>query len=148
MTFRKILCPVDFSEPSREAMKVAAGLAAESNAELTLVHVWQWPIRMSEVNLMQSSLLEHERKQMEVALDGWKSEVEALGAKPVSVKVLTGVPWKTIVDEIAEEPRYDLVVMGTHGRTGIKRVLLGSVAERVARHADCPVFLARTRAAA
>lgn len=147
MMFRKILCPVDFSEPSREALKTAARLAADATAELTLVHVWQSPVRLSEETLMQSDLLEHERKQAETALAGWKAEAESVGAKSVTIKVLAGLPWRVIVDEIASTPGYDLVVLGTHGRSGIMRVLLGSVAERVARHADCPVLLVRRRAA-
>ena len=147
MTFRKILCPVDFSDASREALKTAARLAADSAAELTLLYVWEMPIRVSDVNLMQSDLMEHERKQAEAALARWKAEVESPGAKALAVKVLAGVPWKVIVDEIASDPSYDLLVMGTHGRTGILRMLLGSVAERVARHADCPVLLVRSRAA-
>ena len=96
---------------------------------------------------MQSDLLEHERKQAETALAGWKAEAESVGAKSVTIKVLAGLPWRVIVDEIASTPGYDLVVLGTHGRSGIMRVLLGSAAERVARHADCPVLLVRRRAA-
>lgn len=147
MPFRKILCPVDFSEPSREALKAAARLAAEMSAELTLLYVWESPVRLSEAQVTQSDLMEHERKQGETALAAWKPEAEALGAVGVTIKVLVGAPpWKMIVDEVASNPGYDLLVMGTHGRTGIVRVLLGSVAERVARHADCPVLLVRNRA--
>jgi nucleotide-binding universal stress UspA family protein len=146
MTFRKILCPVDLSEPSREALKTAARLAADANSELTLLHVWQSPVRLSEETILQSGVLEHEQNRAEAALAGWKAEADSLGAKSVAIKVLAGVPWKVIVDEVASHPGYDLVVLGTHGRTGIMRVLLGSVAERVARHADCPVLLVRSRA--
>lgn len=146
MPFRKILCPVDFSEPSREALATAARLATEGDAELTLVHVWQAPLQVSEsAIILQSELLEDVRKQAEAALAAWKTEVEGLGARHVTAKLLGGVPWKVIVDEIAADPSYDLVVMGTHGRTGIRHVLLGSVAERVSRHSDCPVLLVRSR---
>jgi nucleotide-binding universal stress UspA family protein len=147
MTFRKILCPVDFSEPSREALTAAARLAADAAAELTLVYVWQSPVRLSEEALMQTDLLEHERKQAETSLAKWKAEAESVGAKSVTIKVLAGLPWRMIVDEVASTPGYDLVVLGTHGRSGIMRILLGSVAERVARHADCPVLLVRRRTA-
>lgn len=147
MRFRKILCAVDFSEPSREALNTAAGLTAAPTAELTLVHVLHSPVRFSEVKLIQSDLLEHERKQAETTLASWKADAESLGAKVVATKVLGGVPWKAIADEVASNPSYDLLVMGTHGRTGIMHVLLGSVAERVARHADCPVLLVRRRTA-
>jgi universal stress protein A len=146
MTFRKILCPVDFSEPSREALKTAARLASDATGDLTLMYVWESPVRLSEVTLMQSDLIEHERKVAGAALARWKTEAESLGAKSVAIKVLAGAPWKVIVDEVTSSPSYDLLVMGTHGRTGIMRVLLGSVAERVARHADCPVLLVRNRA--
>ncbi len=147
MPFRKILCPVDFSDPSREALETAARLAAEAGAELRLVHVWQSSLQTSEsAIILQSELLEEVRKEAEAALAAWKAEVETLGARLVTTKLLGGVPWKAIVDEVASDPTYDLVVMGTHGRTGIRHVLLGSVAERVARHADCPVLLVRRRA--
>jgi len=147
MMFRKILCPIDFSESSREALKAAARLATYEVAELTLMHVWQSTIRLSEETLMHSDVLEYERNQAQAGLAAAKAEVESLGAKAVSSKLVTGVPWKAIVDEVASNPVYDLLVMGTHGRTGIMRALLGSVAERVARHAECPVLLVRNRPA-
>lgn len=146
MPFRKILCPVDFSEPARGALNTAGRLAAEASAELTLVHVWQSPIQTADsAIILQNELLADVRKEAEAALAAWKAEVEALGARAVTTKLLGGVPWKVIVDEVASDPTYDLLIMGTHGRTGIKHVLLGSVAERVARHADCPVLLVRSR---
>ena len=145
MAFHKLLCPVDFSGPSYEALTVAARLAAEGAADLTLLYVWQSVIRVSADTFTQSDVLEPERAQAHAALAAAKAQAESLGVKSVSTKLVTGLPWKVIVDEVASDPSYDLLVMGTHGRTGILRALLGSVAEHAARQADCPVLLVRSR---
>lgn len=147
MAFRKLLCPVDFSGPSYEALATAARLAAEGAGELTLLHVWQSVIPLSQETFTQSDVLEQERKQARAALAAAKADAESLGAESVSTKLVTGLPWKVIVEEISSNPGYDLLVMGTHGRTGILRALLGSVAEHAARQADCPVLLVRSRTA-
>lgn len=148
MLFKKILCPVDFSDPSRVAVRHAAQLALDSGAELVLVHVWESPMHPEySKEILQNELFAPVLKQQEEALEKTKREVEALGPNRVAAKLLYGVPWHAIVRETREDPAYDLVVMGTHGRTGIKHVLLGSVAERVARHANCPVLLVRPKEA-
>lgn len=146
MPFAKILCPVDFSEPSRLALKTAARLAQDDNAELVVAHAWEAPLHPQYSELMlQNEMLAPTREAEEDALAALKREVEDLGATRVRTKLLFGVPWHAIAEETREDPDIDLVVMGTHGRTGIKHVLLGSVAERVARHASCPVLLVRPK---
>lgn len=146
MSFAKILCPVDYSEPSRLALKTAAKLAMETGAELLVAHAWEAPFQPQYSELMlQNEILAPTKKEEADALAALKQEVEALGAKRVQAKLLFGVPWHAIVKETREDTTIDLVVIGTHGRTGIKHVLLGSVAERVARHANCPVLLVRQK---
>jgi nucleotide-binding universal stress UspA family protein len=146
MPFAKILCPVDFSEPSRLALKMAAQLATENDAELVVTHAWEAPFYPEYGELMlQNEMLAPTKKAEEDALAALKREVEGLGAKRVRTKLLFGVPWHAITKETREDAAIDLVVMGTHGRTGIKHVFLGSVAERVARHANCPVLLVRPK---
>jgi nucleotide-binding universal stress UspA family protein len=146
MTFRKILCPVDFSDSARDALAMAAKLGADAGVEITLVHVWQSPMyaQSSEI-MLQNELLAKIVEECEHGLAAWKVELERLGARRVSTKLLGGVPWDRIVQELTSDPSYDLVVIGTHGRTGLKHVLLGSVAERVVRHAPCPVLVVRRR---
>lgn len=60
--------------------------------------------------------------------------------KKIAIKFLEGAPWDQIISTAREDPAIDLIVMGTHGRTGVKRALIGSVAERVVRHAPCAVM--------
>jgi len=144
MLFKRILCPVDFSEPSRAALKTAATLANDCGAELVVAHAWESPFHSeySEV-ILRDELLAPVLKKQEEALAAWRNEAEGLGVRSVRTKMLFGVPWNAIVKESCADPAYDVIVIGTHGRTGIKHVLLGSVAERVARHAECPVLLVR-----
>jgi nucleotide-binding universal stress UspA family protein len=103
MGFTKIVCPVDFSAGSREALRIAAELARDWSAPLVVAHVWEPP--------------------------KWSS----------------GEVMIAILSLLKDDPAIDLVVMGTHGRTGLKHVLLGSVAEKVVRHAPCPVLVVRER---
>ena len=145
MAFKKILCPVDFSDWSREAMRVAIELAEPSGAPVTLVHVWQLPVYAFGDVPLPGSLSREVADQAARRLAAWKQEAEGLGPVKVSSRLLEGVPWDRIVDTLRAESSYDLAVMGTHGRTGIKRVLLGSVAEQVVRHAPCPVLVVRPR---
>jgi len=147
MLFKKILCPVDFSEPSRLAMRTAAQLATECGSELVIVHVWESPLHpeYSEA-IIHNEILASALKDEEAELAALTQEAKALGAKDVTAKLIFGVPWFAIAAESRNDPTYDVIVIGTHGRTGIKHVLLGSVAERVARHASCPVLLVRHNA--
>jgi universal stress protein A len=145
MRFKKVLVALDFSETSRAALSCAAQLAADSGAELVLVHVWhpgghafggpEFPISFAE------DYLREREQQIEAA----KREAERTGARLVTTRVLTGTPWHEIVELLRKDQSFDLAVIGTHGRTGIKHVLLGSVAERVVRHAPVPVLVMRTR---
>ncbi len=143
--FQNILCPVDFSEPSQFALRTATLLAIDCRAELVVVHVWQSPLHPEHSELiLQNQILASVKREKQDALAASKRDVEALGLERVRTKLLYGVPWDAIVRESCADS-YDVVVMGTHGRTGLKHVLLGSVAERVARHAGCPVLLVRPR---
>ena len=140
-TFKNILCPVDFSPSAKHAATVATELAVASHGALTLVHIWQPPIGTPDIptsgDVIQAMVDEADRNLAELvaaATDG--------GAQPVTGKVVTGAPWTEIV-ALVEAGGYDLVVMGTHGRTGISHALLGSVAERVVQHARTSVLVVR-----
>lgn len=146
MAFKKILCPIDFSDCSREALRFAVEIAKPAAAAVTLVHVWHFPSYVFPGEAPLPGNLAHE-----IAADAahqlavWKGEAEKLGPVRLSTTLLEGIPWDRIVQTLQKDPSYDLAVMGTHGRTGIKRVLLGSVAEKVVRHAPCPVLVVRPR---
>jgi universal stress protein A len=146
MRFQKILAAVDFSPPSREAMRTAATLAAESGAQLTLAHFWQVPLIGAELPT-PAQYIDDIRISAEQQLGDWTAEAERLAGKPVAGKPVAmvlgmGEAWDEIV-KLCKRDSYDLVVVGTHGRTGLKAVLLGSVAEKVVRHAPCAVLVVR-----
>lgn len=141
--FRKILCPIDFSAGSQQAMRLAVQLAVEANAELVLAHAWQLPrLAFAGVGPIPADSLDAMIQEGEAALADVERAAADLGARRVTARFMSGVPWEQIVDTARAET-FDLVVMGTHGRTGLKHVLLGSVAEKVVRHAPCSVLVVR-----
>jgi nucleotide-binding universal stress UspA family protein len=145
MAFTKIMCPIDFSACSREALRVAAELAQDGSAELVLVHVREPSIWSTSEAPIAPEVIRDTSDAEQAELESWKATAKQLGAREVAVRFLIGVAWDAIVALAKDDPAIDLVVMGTHGRTGIKRVLLGSVAEKVVRHAPCPVLVVRER---
>lgn len=145
MAWKKIMCPVDYSPGSKEALRTAATMAAESGAELVIIHAWD-PLFTAGADLgLTADLMGELRTAVEEGLALWRADAEKLGARRVTSVFLTGSPWNEIVRAARNDPAFDLIVMGTHGRTGLKHVLIGSVAEKVVRHADCPVLVVRSR---
>lgn len=145
MAFHRIMCPVDFSAGSSEALRVAAELARERDAALVLVHVWS-PAQMTMGEGYLAPTVIQDMVDGETAqLAKSKTEAQQLGVKEVATRLLTGVPWDEIVSAARSDSAVDLIVIGTHGRTGLAHVLLGSVAEKVVRHAPCPVLVVRRR---
>jgi nucleotide-binding universal stress UspA family protein len=145
--FKKILVPVDFSRHSAVAVQYASDLSRHYGASLTLVHIYQpfayilletyLPYTAEQLGIISSEF----QKQLDVA----QADARAAGAVSVETRVLQGEAPLEIVS-FAEQHAQDLIVMGTHGRTGLNRVLLGSVAEKVVRSAPCPVLTVRTEA--
>lgn len=139
--FTKILVPVDFSPHSDEAVGYAADLAQRYQAALLLVHVYE-PVAYA----LPEGYVPYTPDQLasmlatsEGLLSRAKEQALAAGAVNVQTRQLQG----SVASEIAEfatEQRVDLIVMGTHGRRGINRALMGSVAETVLRRAPCPVL--------
>lgn len=141
MALTKIMCPVDFSPGSLQAMRTAVRIANEHDAELVLVHSWYFPAGgfggdyVPAADIVQAISSDAQR-----GLENAVAEARKLGAHRVTSKLLNGSPWQQIVDAAQREPGLDLIVIGTHGRTGLSRVVMGSVAELVVRHAPCPVL--------
>lgn len=137
LEIKTILHPTDFSPHSEYAYKLAASLARDLNAKLILLHVGEPGIDYGEI--ITELAWEDHRKRAEEAMRKMMSPTP-----PVSIekRIEQGSPGEKIV-RVAEETSTDLIVMGTHGRTGLGRLLLGSVAEQVMRKAPCPVMTVR-----
>lgn len=145
---RKILVPVDFSDSSRVALEHAAGWAGPFGAVIDVLHVWQAPAFIPTASLPEATpadatLVELVKRTAEQTLDRFVTEVKARGLAVREALSEPGSPAHTIVD-IAKKGGYDLIVLGTHGHTGFAHALIGSVAERVVRHASCPVLTVRS----
>jgi nucleotide-binding universal stress UspA family protein len=134
----RILVAIDFSESSMHALSHAASLAAAHGAELTVLHVGEplHPDWFFDTSRIQAELIE---KADSALKDACGKFCEGLKAH---TEMRFGHPVETIV-ETADKMGADVIVIGTHGHTGVKRALLGSVAERVARHAKHPVLVVR-----
>ncbi|HEY3445143.1 MAG TPA: universal stress protein [Myxococcales bacterium] len=140
----KILCAVDLSEPSRLAMTEAAELARRFKAELTLLHVLPDPLSITgDVISAQSALAEPTLREVEKSLEVWRAAAAQLSEVPVKAEVLRDRNPAEEIVRFARQGHYDLIVVATHGRTGVKRLFLGSVAERVVREAHCKVLVVR-----
>lgn len=140
---RRILCPVDFSATSRHALDAAIDLAKQLDAQLELAHVYQVPAYLLPEGAIPPSADFSERvtEELRKQLDELAERVRVEGVS-VDAELLQGIPHRAIVERAAQLPA-DLVVMGTHGRTGLEHLLLGSVAERVVRTCDTPVLTVR-----
>ena len=141
---QRILVPIDFSDTARKALQYAVPFAAAFEAEVVLVHVMQPYSIPPEIGYAPPQWSVTQRDLMESARDGLDTlRAREIGARARSkVLVREGVPWHEIV-AAARESNADLIILATHGRTGFKHALLGSVAERVVRHAPCPVLVVR-----
>jgi nucleotide-binding universal stress UspA family protein len=135
ITIHRILCPVDFSEYSLAALRQALAIARWHEADVTVLHVED---RLLQTARADARLRPHVSGSPE---DDVRTFAETAGAsvRPIDVHVTAGEPAPAIVEHAKRETA-DLIVMGTQGRSGLSRVLLGSVAERVVREAPCPVM--------
>jgi universal stress protein A len=142
---RRILHPTDFSPASRPAFNKALELARERDAELIIAHVLGSVAPVIGEGYVSPQT--YEQIQTSVRASGQK-QLDALVGRAAKAKVrargmlLDGVPYSQIV-RAAKSQRADVIVMGTHGRSGIARLFLGSVAERVVATAPCPVLTVR-----
>ncbi len=144
MEIRRILFATDFSEGSSHALPYAADLAEQYGAKLFLVHVIYdvaksagWYVPHVSIDEIYHDMEKSARAELE------KSFVDEMrGLRDVEYVVLKGIPYEEI-SKFAVEKKIDLVVLGTHGRRGIDRMLFGSTAEQVVRNAPCPVLSVR-----
>lgn len=142
----KILCPTDFSIHSELAAERAVELAQHFNAELAMMHCYE-NRSYAMPDLAGWTYAGEHRPLAEIARDAAQVKLDELKKTlptPADTRwfIAEGSPAASILEE-ASQGAYDLVVMGTHGRTGLQHMLLGSVAERVVRLARCPVLIVR-----
>ena len=135
MHAKKILFPTDFSTLSDSALQYATTLARDMGAKLVIVHIEEPPAAYG-AGEMYYGIPDPDTAALTKMLDAVRPTDAAV---PFEHRLVTGEPATEIV-ELAKEEGVDLIVMGTHGRTGLGRLLMGSVAESVVRRAPCPVF--------
>lgn len=144
--WKRFCCAVDFSDTSRLAMQRAGELARRFGGELELLHVH--PLAAPAVDLEAlpppPDVLETVLHELQDTLRQWQEEAARIIGRPVHGTVLPGIPADDIA-RFASNHSVDVVVVGSHGRTGLTRLLLGSVAERVMREAPCAVLVVRPR---
>jgi nucleotide-binding universal stress UspA family protein len=144
MEIKSILFPTDFSEGSAQALQYAVDLSKRYGARLYVVHVIYdiakatgWYVPHVSMDEMYKDIQEGAKKELE------RFGVEELaGVKNVERRVITGVPHEEIINFVGAN-KIDLIIMGTHGRKGIDKILFGSTAAQVVRHAPCPVLTVR-----
>lgn len=139
-----VLCPVDFSQPSAVALRFASNFAASTHAGLTLMHAhfWQAPPYFTESQLANLSQQFKDSMQDADRALGEFAARECPGCSAARV-IVDSAPVEGIL-KTARETEADVLVMGTHGRSGFNRFLLGSVAERVLRECKIPVATVRS----
>jgi len=142
--FTKILLPSDFSDCSAEAARAARRLAERFGARLLVLHVLDEPAALDPMfrgevplELLRGRMEQYAREGMEAFL-----AAHLQGVPGVETRIASGVPFREILRE-AREAGADLIVIGTHGRTGVEHVIFGSTAEKVVRMAPCPVLTVR-----
>jgi universal stress protein A len=138
MNAETILVPTDFSSCGDAALKYATALAHSMGAKLLIVHVEEPPLAYGGGE-MYYGIAEPDQKEIERMLAAVRPTRDDV---PHESRIITGAPADAIVD-LAAEVDADMIVMGTHGRTGLGRLLMGSVAELVVRRAGCPVLTVR-----
>jgi nucleotide-binding universal stress UspA family protein len=142
---KKILYPTDFSEPSKVALEYAAELAKQFGAELEILHVMFDETQVVSFYLPQvtmQSLSTDIETGSSKQLDEFIKNQTVLQGINYTTKLIKGTPFIEI-NKYAKETGADMIVIGTHGRTGLDHVLFGSTAEKVVRKAPCPVFTVR-----
>jgi nucleotide-binding universal stress UspA family protein len=140
MSFRKLLVPTDFSEHSAAALDMACQLA-KLGAHITLLHVCHIPVyALPEGAVIAGAAVVGDIvAEASESLERERAHAQTRTGLAIDTLAPFGNPATEIV-RIARDGGYDLVIMGKHGRTGLRRALLGSVAEQVVRHAPCPVL--------
>jgi len=143
LPLRTILVPMDFSPAAHEALELAKALAKSAGpSHLILVHAYYVPIELEQYLIQKGDpVLERLSESVTKDLEKILTDLQNAGISSEYI-AQNGAPERLIV-ELAKSKHVDLIAMGTHGRRGLSHLLLGSVAERVVRTAECPVLTVR-----
>ena len=139
LPFKTILFATDFSQPSKVAFEVASALARDYHARMIALHVIE-PVQMGYTEFTNYVGPDEDKGEAMRTLQAIQAPAPTV---TLEYRLLEGEP-AAVIAETAEEAGADLIVMGTHGRTGLTRVIMGSVAEDVLRRAPCPVLTVRS----
>ena len=144
MQIRKILVPVDFSADSDQAVETARNLAETFKARLVLLHAYHLPVEFQQLEgaYLPADFWANVKEEALGSLASYGTQLRAQGI-PVSETVREGYP-ASVIEEEACRQKADLIVIGCRGLSGLKHLLLGSIAERVVRRAPCPVLTVKT----
>lgn len=143
MTVKHILVPTDFSNHADDALDYAIELAQRLQARLTLLHIIDTaPLGVVEgAAMLPPAYWQELETGIEQSMEASLKRLDDAGL-PGETTIVHGVPFQSIIDT-AQDKGVDLIIMGTHGRTGLTHALMGSVAEKVVRLAPCPVLVTR-----
>ncbi|HVJ15832.1 MAG TPA: universal stress protein [Polyangiaceae bacterium] len=145
MAYQRILVPVDYSDCSRAAVNTALEIAQKFSASIDIVHVWDRPTYVSDVLMVgsqgqsQKSLVDLIRENAEKDMNDFLATLQFPSGVAVSHRLISGEPASTIIEELGKGG-HDLVIVSTHGRTGLAHLLLGSVTEKLVRLSPVPVL--------
>ena len=141
---RRILVPLDFSDQTPNVLDWAAHLAKQHGGRVILLHAYHLPVEFQQLEgaYLPPDFWSNVKVEAEQSLSRYAEELERRGIQVESV-VREGYPATVIVDEAASQS-VELIVIGTHGLSGLKHLLLGSIAERVVQRAPCPVLTVKT----
>jgi nucleotide-binding universal stress UspA family protein len=144
MDIKKILCPTDFLEGSKKAVQYAVDFAKKYNAKLYILHVMHdlekatgWYVPHITVDEFYKDVETRAKKELDKI---YAEELRGFGN--VEHSILKGIPYEEVI-KYSKDNAIDLIVMGTHGRKGIDRIIFGSTAERVVKNSEIPVLTVR-----
>jgi len=145
MAIRRILVPIDYSDNSKAALAYGAELALGFGASLDIVHVWDRPTYLTDAVMVQRPGEAHKpigeliRENAERDMAEFLNEVSLPATLSVTRRLVSGEPASALLAEL-KKGEHDLVVLSTHGRTGLAHLLLGSIAEKLVRLSPIPVL--------
>ena len=148
LQFRKILVPLDFSEPSRLGLEYALSFAQEFHATVVLFHsvfVTAYVLASRYTANQMPTLIESQRDYARAEMEELRETISRKGGQ-VEMKIAVGSPVEQI-GKYVKKAGVDLIITSTHGRSGLRRMFIGSTAERIVRYATCPVLVVPNRAA-